>query len=86
MVVVGVRGRSELAAGITVELAVVEVTCTADATSLASEVAASEVIASVDEKSDDEDEAAVPIDAGPSTTLVPVDFGLFVVLCWCLCP
>lgn len=84
LVVVSAMGRSELVLGSTVELAVVEVACTADTTALASEVVTSE-----DEESapleDDEDAADVLTDAGTSATLVPVEVRL-AALCLCLCP
>ena len=70
--------------GSTLGLAVVEVTPTADATSLASEV-----LASTDEEAtslDDGDEAEVLVPTGIASPLVPVEAWLFVVLCLCLCP
>lgn len=81
---VGAKGCSELVPGPTVGLAVVDVTCTADATSLASEVVTSE-----DEEwaavEDDGNPAKTLVDAGASATLIVVELWL-VVLCLCLCP
>lgn len=78
--------------GSTVELAVVDVTSTADATSLVSEVDISEdeeALLMEDEEAismeDKEGEAGVAVDTGASAALVLVEVRR-VVLCLCLCP
>lgn len=81
-----------LVPGSTVELAVLDVTSTADATSLVSEVDITEdeeALLMEDEEAmsveDEENKPELPVDTGTSATLVLVEVRR-VVLCLCLCP